>query len=99
MNPDGAQPQRTGLAWRRTALACAGCTLLLLNSAARQGWGLAVVPGVLAAVTTALLAVTGSVRDRVFREQARPTAPSAPMIAAATVLVAATSASALSLLH
>lgn len=50
----GLQPERTNLAWNRTALASAACSLLLLHIAARRGWGLATVP----AVCTATVAVT-----------------------------------------
>lgn len=50
----GLQPERTNLAWNRTALASAACSLLLLNTAARHGWGLAIVP----ALFTSAVAVT-----------------------------------------
>ncbi|MET8762905.1 DUF202 domain-containing protein [Lentzea sp. NPDC004782] len=50
----GLQPERTNLAWNRTALASAACALLLINAAARHGWILAIAP----AVCTAGVAVT-----------------------------------------
>ncbi|WP_447001889.1 DUF202 domain-containing protein [Saccharothrix isguenensis] len=46
----GLQPERTDLAWRRTAFSAAACSAFLLQSAARAGWGVRVVPGVLIAV-------------------------------------------------
>lgn len=50
----GLQPERTALAWTRTALASAACSLVLLHVAVRQGGGLATVP----AVCTAAVSVT-----------------------------------------
>ena len=50
----GLQPERTNLAWNRTALAAAACALLLLHVAAQRGWGIATAP----AVCTASVAVT-----------------------------------------
>lgn len=50
----GLQPERTDLAWRRTALSAAACSAFLLHTAARNGWGWAVVPGLLVAVVTAV---------------------------------------------
>ncbi|RSD23783.1 DUF202 domain-containing protein [Amycolatopsis eburnea] len=68
MNPaGGAQAERTGLAWRRTALAAAACTVLLLHSAAQRHWGVTLVPVVLAASTSALLAAFGTLRERALR--------------------------------
>ena len=56
MNGDtGLQPERTNLAWNRTALAAAACALLLLHIAARRGWGLATLPAVCAASVSATL--------------------------------------------
>ncbi|WP_328646575.1 hypothetical protein OHS58_47110 [Amycolatopsis sp. NBC_00348] len=65
--PAGAQAERTGLAWRRTALASAACTLLLLHSAALRHWGLALLPVLLSAATSALLAGVGATRERALR--------------------------------
>jgi energy-converting hydrogenase Eha subunit A len=56
----GLQPERTQLAWHRTALAAAGCAALLLHAAARHGWTLtAVVPAVLIAAGAVALTACG----------------------------------------
>ncbi|MFE9750254.1 DUF202 domain-containing protein [Saccharothrix saharensis] len=58
----GLQPERTDLAWRRTALSAATCSVFLLHTAARAGWGLRVVPGVLVAVVAVVAARAGGRR-------------------------------------
>jgi uncharacterized membrane protein YidH (DUF202 family) len=90
--PDGAQAERTGLAWRRTALASAACTVLLLHSAAQRHWGVSLVPVLLAAMTSALLAAVAVRRERALRT-ARPVvmSPVLPAIASLAVTVTATS--------
>lgn len=95
--PAGAQAERTGLAWRRTALASAACTALLLHSAAQRHWGLALVPVLLAAGTSALLAAAGARRERDLRT-ARPVALRPILPATASLAVTVTAASVL-LLH
>ena len=55
----GLQPERTNLAWNRTALASAACALLLLHVAAGHGWGLATVPAVCTAAVAVTLVVLG----------------------------------------
>ncbi|SDN27668.1 protein of unknown function [Lentzea albidocapillata subsp. violacea] len=68
MNRDaGLQPERTNLAWHRTALSAAACSLLLVGVAARHGWGLATLPAVCTAgvsVTLVLLARRGQLTAR-----------------------------------
>jgi uncharacterized membrane protein YidH (DUF202 family) len=88
----GAQAERTGLAWRRTALGSAGCTVLLLHSAALHHWGLALVPVLLAAATSVLLAGIGAHRERALRA-AEPLviSPTLPAIASLAVTMTATS--------
>ncbi|MEV7041085.1 DUF202 domain-containing protein [Amycolatopsis sp. NPDC051061] len=95
--PDGAQAERTGLAWRRTALASAACTVLLLHSAAQRHWGVSLVPVLLAAVTSALLAAVATRRERALRT-ARPVAMSSALPAIASLAVTMTAAS-VAILH
>jgi uncharacterized membrane protein YidH (DUF202 family) len=90
--PDGAQAERTGLAWRRTALASAACTVLLLHSAAQRHWGVSLVPVLLAAVTSALLAAVATRRERALRT-ARPVAMCSALPAIASLAVTMTAAS------
>src|SRR5207244_1824897 len=56
----GLQPERTDLAWTRTALGAAGAALLLLDVAARRGLTLgALLPAVLTAAVAVTLALLG----------------------------------------
>ncbi|HET6711129.1 DUF202 domain-containing protein [Amycolatopsis sp.] len=90
--PDGAQAERTGLAWRRTALASAACTVLLLHSAAQRHWGGALIPVLLAASTSALLAAIGMHRERTLRTaEPGPSSRALPAIASLAVTVTAAS--------
>ena len=91
-SPSGAQAERTGLAWRRTALASAACTVLLLHSAAQRHWGGAVIPVLLAAGTSALLAAIGTHRERALRAT-EPGPPSRALPAIASLAVTVTAAS------
>jgi uncharacterized membrane protein YidH (DUF202 family) len=90
--PDGAQAERTGLAWRRTALASAACTVLLLHSAAQRHWGVSLVPVLLAAVTSALLAAVAARRERALRTSPPGAmSPALPAVVSLAVAVTATS--------
>ena len=63
----GLQPERTELAWRRTALSAAACSALVLHAAARDGWGFGVVPGALlaaVALVSASASASADVRGR-----------------------------------
>jgi len=89
---NGAQAQRTGLAWRRTALASAACTLLLLHEAASLHWGRALIPVVLAATTSVVLAAIAHHRERTLATT-DPRAVNPALPAVASLLVSATALS------
>lgn len=60
MTKPGLQPERTDLAWSRTALAAAGCALLLLGVAARHGLTVTtLLPAALMGITAISLALLG----------------------------------------
>jgi hypothetical protein len=97
MAPAGAQAERTGLAWRRTALASAACTMLLLHSAALRHWGITLVPVLLSAATSALLAVVGAYRERALRVTEPAAMP--PLLPAAVSLAVTATATSVFVLH
>ncbi|MEU3628285.1 hypothetical protein BS329_03120 [Amycolatopsis coloradensis] len=88
----GAQAERTGLAWRRTALAATACTLLLLHLAARRGWGTAVVPVAFAGAMVIALVVIGSLRERALRRAETPKPLNPAFAVTVSALVVATAA-------
>jgi len=90
MTDRGAQAERTGMAWQRTALAAAACALLLLHSAATRDWGLSTVPPVMAGCTAVTLALAGSYRGRQLRRIGHPPAPGKIVLATASIMVTAT---------
>ncbi|MEV1121285.1 DUF202 domain-containing protein [Actinosynnema sp. NPDC049800] len=90
----GLQPERTDLAWRRTAFSATACSVLLLQAAARGGWGLRVVPGVLIAVVAVLAVWAGGRRGRGrWRRGAGPGGP--PLVIGVVTTLACLSAAAL----
>lgn len=93
MTDHGAQAQRTGLAWRRTALAATACTLLLLHMAARRGWGMAVLPVVVAGTMVITLAAIGTIRERALRKTEIPKSLDPTLAVIASALVVATALS------
>jgi hypothetical protein len=81
----GLQPERTSLAWHRTALAAAACSLLFVGVAVRHGWALAMLP----AVCTAGVSVTLVLLGRHGQLAARPRVL---LVLAALVTIACVSA-------
>ncbi|WP_199435370.1 DUF202 domain-containing protein [Qaidamihabitans albus] len=92
---EGLQPERTGLAWQRTALAAAACALVLVHTAARGGWGALTVPAVLVGTSALVLAVAGGLRERRLRHEAEPGVAGAAVCAWVAFLVAAAAAASL----
>jgi uncharacterized membrane protein YidH (DUF202 family) len=91
----GAQPQRTGLAWQRTALAAVACTLLLLHAAAKQRWGTATIAPAVAGLTAILLAIAGAYRQRQLRRLPYPVAAGRLLMGAVSAMVVAIAVAAL----
>ncbi|TQC41711.1 DUF202 domain-containing protein [Rhodococcus sp. WS4] len=60
----GLQPERTSLAWRRTALSATAVTALLAHEAAARDWGLAVLPIAFAACATFVVGVISLAQAR-----------------------------------
>ncbi len=80
MNDPGLQPERTDLAWGRTALAAAGCALLLLGVVVRQG---------LSVVTLAPAVLTGAVAVGLALLRRQPSTPPRTLAVIAGLLTAA----------
>lgn len=89
----GLQPERTDLAWHRTALAAGFSALLLLRRAATAHWGVLVVPAVLAATLAITLAVSGELRKRRLQGRQEPVSP--VLLGGIAILTAITTVAAL----
>ena len=85
--PPGLQPQRTQLAWTRTALSFGAITALLAH--ADTGAVARVLLLVLAVAGTCAFYVSGRMRQRDFANSTEPAAAAAWMIAVPTALTAA----------
>lgn len=83
------QPERTGLAWQRTALASAACTGLLVHSAVSHGTAVLVTAAPIAVVTTVVLSVAGLLRSRTLRSGTPPLSPAVAATSAALVVLTA----------
>ncbi|EHR50000.1 hypothetical protein SacmaDRAFT_1730 [Saccharomonospora marina XMU15] len=88
---DGLQPERTGLAWQRTALAAGAVTLILIHNASRSGWGAFTVPAAISGTAAVLLAIGGTVRERAF-ERGDTASPSRAVLPALVALLIASAA-------
>lgn len=77
---DGLQPERTDLAWSRTALAAAGCALLQLDVVVRLG---------LSVGTLAPAVLTGAAAIGLALGARRPTTPPRTLAVIAGLLTAA----------
>ena len=60
----GLQPERTVLAWERTAFSAVVVAALMLRHAAESGWGAATVPAMFASGTAVVAIVSGRARRR-----------------------------------
>jgi uncharacterized membrane protein YidH (DUF202 family) len=89
----GLQPQRTTLAWTRTAIGCGGLAALLVRHAVLTGRIIDVIAAVLAITATVSVLILGrrrrdSVTDRISRGQTPVTRPSVVTVAALIALLA-----------
>ncbi|WP_326569237.1 DUF202 domain-containing protein [Amycolatopsis rhabdoformis] len=90
---NGAQPERTGLAWRRTALSATACAVLLLAAALRTEGAWDILPAVLASLTAVALAMAGRHRERSLRDDPEPPALKPVLPAVVATLCCATAVS------
>lgn len=90
-DPPGLQPERTALAWQRTAITATVIMVPLVLVNARLGSWLMTVLGSVATAAAVVLAVQVRHRFAQLTDDPRPLSPYAPMVAvvAVTVLAAA----------
>lgn len=84
----GLQPERTGLAWRRTALALTVDAILVMRTGMTRQSRPLMIAGVGLALC-ALLLIVASVRRRRQLATGAPTAPGQGLLAATTLAVVA----------
>jgi hypothetical protein len=86
----GLQPERTALAWRRTAFSATAVAALQVSRAARQGWGTAAVPALAAVIALAVTAGVAFHRARALRRgQVTPPAQAMRAVALTSLALAA----------
>jgi len=82
---DGLQPERTALAWQRTAITATVVMLPLVEVNARLGSWLMTVLGAVATTAAGVLVVGVQRRFSQLRDEERPFSPFHPMLRAAVV--------------
>jgi uncharacterized membrane protein YidH (DUF202 family) len=87
-SPDpGLQPQRTTLAWNRTALAVLVNALLMLRLGEQSNQRATTLLGIILLVAAAAVTASGWWRRKVLQRDATPQAPPAWLLAALVALV------------
>lgn len=82
----GLQPQRTALAWKRTALAVMVNALVVLRDGAQEGRTLLLVLGWILLFASVAVAMCGRWRSQQLASHLTPTAPSEAMVAGLALL-------------
>jgi hypothetical protein len=85
----GLQPQRTALAWNRTALATAINALLMLRAGMQTGGRALLAVGVLVGIAAGVMAWTAARRSRQLARQASGPSSALMVLTSAVVVLAA----------